>query len=994
MSERPPWNVTPTTPQNSLRVNTGRTPEDPDATTLPKEAVGTPSRNQFPYQQNARVDAQGMHVADNASKRSSADFSDAPLARASVPTTPTHVQQLQSPTETSPFSTHHSNHSGGSDTTIRPSLVPSNVNTKTLGRSNTISGSAHQPRQLADPFIESAEKKRANRTSLGPIVETSPIIQGAPAPQSGSTKKTDLSGKLGQSTWRSSWQPRPDTSDDKSEAGGVSVGGNTSGMSHHYHGSSMPDIHALSLHGNTTPFSPQDNGGFRPYDPTLSQNASTHGQSSGRSSQGNLQQNPSAHHSRAASQASNRIDQSDKEALAKREYDIRAKELVEQIKAGAAEPPTSDRESEFDIGRRLSNRTNDTWRPPAAGPKGRFGPAYQNREAHASNAQYAVPSSQTNGAPFIPHVQPEAPPYNTPGHIDPVVSQLEAQGIPPTEIIKAQIPFSEQASQCSPLGIHPSQYKDANTKAKTVGVVKVSDIPYATTRQEIIAFFGRNARFITMPSKTPYYAIHIIMERATAKSMDAYVEFESEEDAAIAASRYSQPYNLSSRSSNDRFSRRPRIGDRNVTVAISSQEELLQDLFPRAKCVQWNGHEPLIREPSSQWESGFKEFITGEELHSVVRYATHPQRSRFAGKHVQRTFENMISIINKFPWWHTDLYRLSERNAIFDAARDMITVLHSVIWENKPDTPPTLSLQLLEELLAVALSCPAFSERQRWDLLLASNGMVGQPRWVSPYLAASWPFETLRQNSNASELLCRWYAAAIKQETENTLAGNSIAGDETAKTKLAQHASDPFGVMAEYKAMNPEATTFQSAANHETMMLQHVLHEFCSDPNRRPPQVVNTAMQQLAPPQYAQTTNAAGSIQQYPSPSFAHIDFRSANSYDSMEAHHSTSNQSSLQPMMQLPQDMVPQPGLQSYPQQQWVQGQGAQQPFPHHLNPYQGGYATGHMQPPFSPSPSHRRGHSQDSSIVYSPYPGHAQLPNQAYGYYGQQQGGVSLPQ
>lgn len=131
-----------------------------------------------------------------------------------------------------------------------------------------------------------------------------------------------------------------------------------------------------------------------------------------------------------------------------------------------------------------------------------------------------------------------------------------------------------------------------------------------------MSFLGPNAKIITPDVSTP---IHIIMERATGKTMDCYVEFVSKDDAQASVNR------LVYRGHNHL-----RLGvppyDRVVSIEMSSQEALMKQLFPRAKNVQWRGGKPTIVESNEPYNTGFKSFLTAEELVMMVRHAEQPHR--------------------------------------------------------------------------------------------------------------------------------------------------------------------------------------------------------------------------------------------------------------------------------------------------------------------------------------------------------------------------------
>ena len=129
-----------------------------------------------------------------------------------------------------------------------------------------------------------------------------------------------------------------------------------------------------------------------------------------------------------------------------------------------------------------------------------------------------------------------------------------------------------------------------------------------------MAFLGRNARIINPDLGV---AIHIIMERSTSKTMDCFVEFFSYGDALAIVNKFT-------RSRDD--GRHPRVGDRHVTVEMSCQDTLMKELFPRAKNVVWQGGNPVIVHSDEPYNSGFKTFVTSEELVMLVKHAEQPHR--------------------------------------------------------------------------------------------------------------------------------------------------------------------------------------------------------------------------------------------------------------------------------------------------------------------------------------------------------------------------------
>ncbi len=114
-------------------------------------------------------------------------------------------------------------------------------------------------------------------------------------------------------------------------------------------------------------------------------------------------------------------------------------------------------------------------------------------------------------------------------------------------------------------------------------------------------------------------SIHIIMERPTSKTMDCFVELLTPEAATEAFNKHE---NLIM------SGKHPRIGTRHVDVADSSQDALLQAIFPRARGLVWENGVPRKVENTDPYSSGFQGFFTREEMIGMYRHAETPQRVR------------------------------------------------------------------------------------------------------------------------------------------------------------------------------------------------------------------------------------------------------------------------------------------------------------------------------------------------------------------------------
>lgn len=122
--------------------------------------------------------------------------------------------------------------------------------------------------------------------------------------------------------------------------------------------------------------------------------------------------------------------------------------------------------------------------------------------------------------------------------------------------------------------------------------------------------------------------IHIIMERSTSKTMDCYVEMKNQGAALECCRRHWDDITGGS-------NKPPRIGHRLINVEVATEDQLMRDLFPRAKCVHWVKGRPLILENDDPYSTGFRGYFTNEEMVGLVRHAEHPNRvgsSTFVGQ--------------------------------------------------------------------------------------------------------------------------------------------------------------------------------------------------------------------------------------------------------------------------------------------------------------------------------------------------------------------------
>ncbi|KHO00373.1 RNA recognition motif domain protein [Metarhizium album ARSEF 1941] len=306
------------------------------------------------------------------------------------------------------------------------------------------------------------------------------------------------------------------------------------------------------------------------------------------------------------------------------------------------------------------------------------------------------------------------------------------------------------------------------------GVVKLKNIPFATKRSEVIAFLGRNSKILN-DSDEP---VHIIMERVTSKTMDAYVEFVSLDEANKAVEKHQQHF-LSGRVS--------RLGDRPVDVELSSQESLMKDLFPLAKGIVWNGVSPQFRQfnPKEPWDN-FKGFVSEEEMIMLVKHVEVPHRSPFSKDCPQRPYECLISTLKKFPWYATDRITISQRQSIFKATCELARLLSRSI--QRQDDQVNLTDQLYRRLITAAMKCPGFTALMKDDIAyLANLSEMEERQYNQPRFANCWRHQySLVPKPGMPLDVIEWYIAMIREQTHRDM----VARPHADRTILLERSQD------------------------------------------------------------------------------------------------------------------------------------------------------------------------------------------------------------
>lgn len=274
-------------------------------------------------------------------------------------------------------------------------------------------------------------------------------------------------------------------------------------------------------------------------------------------------------------------------------YDLRALSLANMIKAGMMDDPR-----DIDYGNPGPSRRAN---PPNVSPS----PKKKTGEAGGSPSkddakipQIKGSNIEGNAAAFLGTREMRLPEW-FPGL---------ARGILPTvEDVMNNIPL------CEPCRV---------AKPSSAGVIQITNMPYNTTRSEVVAMLGNNAKICAQPPGSPFYAVHILMDRQSGKTLDCYVEVESVQEAKTLVRQMAQRVT---------DKRPPKLGDRIVEVKLSSQDYLLTAAFPHGKNVSFKNGKPVIKLEREEfypgvYSTGFTGFLQEEEIYAMSKHADTPQR--------------------------------------------------------------------------------------------------------------------------------------------------------------------------------------------------------------------------------------------------------------------------------------------------------------------------------------------------------------------------------
>ncbi|KAF9931478.1 hypothetical protein FBU30_010094 [Linnemannia zychae] len=279
------------------------------------------------------------------------------------------------------------------------------------------------------------------------------------------------------------------------------------------------------------------------------------------------------------------------------------------------------------------------------------------------------------------------------------------------------------------------------TEAIQWAVIRITNIPWDVSLQDMLGFF---AGIPVPPEHLLAQNVHILMDRASGKTFNsAFVELAlTTRQAEIIAQARNQKV----------------LKGRQVSVELSSQDELLRSVFPKWIGDFLNG-EPSISgdrntgseaiggnydgQHITQWQLDSTKyvqptppFITRDEINALLVICRN-YKLHFSRKCAERPFENILTILAKYPWHQPHRVLPMHRDHIFELLKLSIESLRMHLSKEYNTIHPTL----LSRMVRCAILTPAFTERQK-NMVLVVAGMAC-PEDLVGWMAPPAPVEVV-----------------------------------------------------------------------------------------------------------------------------------------------------------------------------------------------------------------------------------------------------------
>ncbi|KAG0263923.1 hypothetical protein BGZ95_003689 [Linnemannia exigua] len=289
------------------------------------------------------------------------------------------------------------------------------------------------------------------------------------------------------------------------------------------------------------------------------------------------------------------------------------------------------------------------------------------------------------------------------------------------------------------------------TEAIQWAVVRVTNIPWDVSLQDMLGFF---AGFPYPPDYLLAQNVHILMDRTSGKTFNsAFVELALTTPQA----------GMVAQARNQRV-----LKGRQVSVELSSQDELLRSVFPKwtgdfasgepfvpgERILNQNATEEAENDclPLAPWcldstkqvqPTPTPPFVTRDEINALLVICRN-YKLHFSRKCAERPFENILSILAKYPWHQSHRVLPLHRDHIFELLKLSIESLRMHLSKEYNTIHPTL----LTRMVRCAVLTPAFTERQKNMVLVVAG--VTCPEDIVGWMAPPAPAETASSPQNSS----------------------------------------------------------------------------------------------------------------------------------------------------------------------------------------------------------------------------------------------------
>ncbi|KAF9135341.1 hypothetical protein BGW39_003448 [Mortierella sp. 14UC] len=393
------------------------------------------------------------------------------------------------------------------------------------------------------------------------------------------------------------------------------------------------------------------------------------------------------------------------------------------------------------------------------------------------------------------------------------------------------------------------------TEAIQWAVVRVTNIPWDVSLQEMLGFF---AGFPYPPEHLLAQNVHILMDRTSGKTFNsAFVELAltTRQAGMVAQAR------------NQRV-----LKGRQVSVELSSQDELLRSVFPKWTGDFANGG-PLIPgerafdqgavegiekdgQPVAPWHLDSTKqtqptppFVTRDEINALLVICRN-YKLHFSRKCAERPFENILSILAKYPWHQSHRVLPLHRDHIFELLKLSIESLRMHLSKEYNTIHPTL----LTRMVRCAVLTPAFTERQKNMVLVVAG--VTCPEDIMSWMAPPAQVEAASSPLNSSNDETDVDTEDVGNESENSCDPNanpSKSGDPS-EVKSIDEAIEGLAIYDpssnSINAGDPVVETFSEATSQQPLSSTNDSEE------EKPGMTVTTWAAVVAP-----SANASGHVE-------------------------------------------------------------------------------------------------------------------------------------